>query len=124
VMYAGRVVEQADVLALFERPRHPYTAGLFESLPRSVAEPGQELPRLRPIQGVVPDPRSFPPGCRFHPRCPYAFEPCSTRAPELKAPRAGSPRLSACFYTEEHPDADYFEHRGAGVEGAPTGGAA
>lgn len=116
VMYAGRTVEQADVVGLFENPRHPYTAGLFESLPRLHDRSGRPLTRLRPIEGSVPDALSFPPGCRFHPRCRYAFEPCSRRVPPLLRPSGVNPgRLAACFYTEQHPGVNYLEH----VEDAP-----
>src|SRR2546422_6092044 len=64
VMYAGQVVEEATVDALFARPRHPYTAGLMESMPQ-LAPPGS---RLRVIPGQVPRPEDLPTGCRFHPR--------------------------------------------------------
>jgi peptide/nickel transport system ATP-binding protein len=112
VMYAGRVVEEADVFGLFERPRHPYTAGLFESLPHLGTAPGSRSARLRPIEGSVPDAHKPPPGCRFHPRCRYAFAPCSERVPVLSLPR-GEPalprRLAACWYTDEHPAVDYLD---------------
>jgi peptide/nickel transport system ATP-binding protein len=110
VMYAGRAVEQADVMGLFENPRHPYTAGLFESLPRLHDSSGRPLTRLRPIEGTVPDALAFPPGCRFHPRCRYAYAPCSQRVPALEAPPgAHRGRLTACHYTQEHPDVSYLE---------------
>jgi oligopeptide/dipeptide ABC transporter ATP-binding protein len=104
VMYAGTVVERASVLSLFERPRHPYTAGLFLSLPSLEQGAGT----LRPVEGTVPDPMNLPSGCRFHPRCPFAMPVCSEREPELTArERAGAePHRSACFYVDEHPDAD------------------
>ena len=65
VMYASRIVETATVEALFDRPQHPYTEGLFRSVPRL----GQEHERLATIPGQVPNPARFPPGCKFHPRC-------------------------------------------------------
>jgi oligopeptide/dipeptide ABC transporter ATP-binding protein len=104
VMYAGRVVEAASVGDLFERPRHPYTAGLFGSLPR-LTEDGQPL---NPISGTVPDAIAFPPGCRFHPRCPYAMPICSKETPPLvERPSKGpEPHVSACFYVDENPRAD------------------
>jgi peptide/nickel transport system ATP-binding protein len=116
VMYAGRVVEQADVLGLFDNPRHPYTAGLFDSLPRLGAPHGASggrvgPGRLRPIEGSVPDALAFPSGCRFHPRCRYAFEPCSRTAPSLVPPRdvtPGGERLVACWRTERHPGQSYL----------------
>jgi peptide/nickel transport system ATP-binding protein len=124
VMYAGRIVEQADVLGLFENPRHPYTAGLFESLPR--LDPATGLaPRLRPIDGSVPDALHFPPGCRFHPRCRYADARCERSVPELVAPRLAKPapgRGAACWYTEEHPDASYLELDEASLDAPPSRG--
>jgi oligopeptide/dipeptide ABC transporter ATP-binding protein len=116
VMYAGRIVEQADVLGLFDEPRHPYTAGLFESLPR-LGVGDVAPPRLRPIEGSVPDALHFPSGCRFHPRCRHAFEPCSQAAPALlplrvpgaaPAPLVPGERLAACWYTEAHPERSYL----------------
>jgi oligopeptide/dipeptide ABC transporter ATP-binding protein len=111
VMYAGRVVEQADVLGLFENPRHPYTAGLFQSLPRLELAPGSGPGRLLPIDGSVPDALAFPSGCRFHPRCRYAFSPCSEHAPALRPPPGIVPdgnRLAACWHTEQHPEQPYI----------------
>jgi len=74
VMYAGQIVEQAPTGELFAAPRHPYTLGLMRSVPR--LEWAQAREPLQPIPGVVPDPGHFPRGCRFHPRCPFAAEPC------------------------------------------------
>jgi len=104
VMYAGTVVERATVLSLFDRPRHPYTAGLFLSLP---SHEGNEE-RLRPIEGTVPDAMSLPSGCRFHPRCPFAMPLCRERAPvlTLRSNPGEPPHESACFYTDEQPGAD------------------
>lgn len=77
IMYAGTVVEHTTTTRLFETPRHPYTRGLFGSIPSL----DDEVPRLSPIKGVMPDPTDLPPGCRFHPRCPSAAEICGTRTP-------------------------------------------
>jgi oligopeptide/dipeptide ABC transporter ATP-binding protein len=66
VMYAGRVFEHATVYDLFDKPQHPYTEGLFRSVPKL----GAHSQRLATIAGTVPNPASFPSGCRFHPRCP------------------------------------------------------
>jgi oligopeptide/dipeptide ABC transporter ATP-binding protein len=85
VMYAGQVVEQAGVRALFRRTLHPYTAGLLASLPRL----GVEQQRLRAIPGTVPDPADFPSGCRFHPRCPLAQDRCRAEMPPLQAAEHG-----------------------------------
>jgi oligopeptide/dipeptide ABC transporter ATP-binding protein len=110
VMYAGMVVERASVGALFERPRHPYTAGLFRSLPR-LTEDGEAL---RPISGVVPDATAFPTGCRFHPRCPHAMPICSRETPPLvnRASAGAEPHVSACFFVDEHPEADLLAGAG------------
>jgi oligopeptide/dipeptide ABC transporter ATP-binding protein len=78
VMYAGQIVEEAPTLELFARPSHPYTQGLFASVPR-ISGP---LQRLTPIRGTVPPPTAWPEGCRFRPRCPEAFEKCGL-APDL-----------------------------------------
>jgi oligopeptide/dipeptide ABC transporter ATP-binding protein len=67
-MYAGRVVEYGSVQAVFERPLHPYTRGLFGSMP--VLGRKTSGGRLTTIPGNVPNPAEFPPGCPFHPRCP------------------------------------------------------
>jgi oligopeptide/dipeptide ABC transporter ATP-binding protein len=66
VMYAGRIVESATVEGLFDRPQHPYTEGLFRSMPKL----GQKVTRLDTIEGMVPSPANWPSGCKFHPRCP------------------------------------------------------
>ncbi|GHF55977.1 peptide/nickel transport system permease protein [Amycolatopsis bartoniae] len=84
VMYAGHLVETATVEELFDHPRHPYTAGLLGCAPRR-AEPGQRLPA---IPGTVPDPRHWPTGCHFQPRCPLATDDCAVPVPLLE-PRTG-----------------------------------
>jgi peptide/nickel transport system ATP-binding protein len=73
VMYAGQVVERAEIFDLFARPRHPYTAGLMRSIPRV-----DQVSTLEVIPGVPPVPTEFPDGCRFAPRCPHRTEPCDT----------------------------------------------
>jgi oligopeptide/dipeptide ABC transporter ATP-binding protein len=85
VMYAGQLVETAPTKALFREPKHPYTQGLFASLPHRRRR-GQELVVL---EGTVPDPAAWPPACRFEPRCPKRFEPCARVAPALAEPRLG-----------------------------------
>jgi oligopeptide/dipeptide ABC transporter ATP-binding protein len=103
VMYAGRVVERASSTDLFERPRHPYTAGLFRSLPRLDADDDA----LEPILGSVPDALRFPAGCRFHPRCAHAMAVCKEKEPPLAERGAGgASHVSACFFVDEHPDVD------------------
>jgi len=80
VMYAGQAVEQASIDEFFSAPRHPYSQGLLDSMPQSVAK-GE---RLRMIAGTVPLPSRFPTGCRFAPRCPHVVEECTTASPELE----------------------------------------
>jgi oligopeptide/dipeptide ABC transporter ATP-binding protein len=79
VMYAGKIVEEADVISLFRRPLHPYTEGLLHSIPRIHTKKG----RLHVIEGAVPNPLNLPAGCRFHPRCPMADEACRRREPPM-----------------------------------------
>ena len=79
VMYAGQIVEQAPTAQLFARPSHPYTQGLFASVPR-ISGPRE---RLKPIPGTVPPPVAWPAGCRFRPRCPFAFAKCAELPPPL-----------------------------------------
>ena len=83
VMYAGKVVEEADVYNIFEHPLHPYTEGLLESIPR-IDHSTQKKARLTEIQGVVPIPSQLPAGCHFHPRCPKVMDVCRHENPELK----------------------------------------
>ena len=92
VMYAGRVIEKANVNDLFESPRHPYTIGLLESLPR-FDEQKSEL--LQAIEGQPPDLANIPEGCAFRPRCPFAIESCSEKDPALEA--VDNDRLAACL---------------------------
>lgn len=80
VMYAGQVVEEADVFTLFDEPRHPYTKGLMESIPH-LEHDSQK--KLFSIPGTVPNLHMMPKGCRFHDRCPYATEKCVTEQPPL-----------------------------------------
>ncbi|MEE6274131.1 ABC transporter ATP-binding protein [Georgenia wangjunii] len=80
VMYAGRVVEDADPGAAFTAAQHPYTAGLLACIPPMVGARPEKLPA---IGGTVPDPSALPPGCSFHPRCPRATERCTTETPPL-----------------------------------------
>jgi peptide/nickel transport system ATP-binding protein len=83
VMYAGKVVEEAPVQALFGAPRHPYTQGLIRSIPRIDTAAGQKQ-RLEAIAGVVPRLVDPAPGCRFAPRCPHARAECTERTPPLR----------------------------------------
>ena len=78
VMYAGRVVEHGTLFDVFEHTAHPYTEGLFQSIPNIKAR----TERLKPIRGLMPDPTDIPPGCPFAPRCNYATEQCAKAMPE------------------------------------------
>jgi peptide/nickel transport system ATP-binding protein/oligopeptide transport system ATP-binding protein len=81
VMYAGKIVEQATVEALFADPQHPYTIGLLGSIPRLDVE----RERLATIEGTVPSPNNQPKGCRFAPRCPFADKRCHLEPPPFRA---------------------------------------
>jgi oligopeptide/dipeptide ABC transporter ATP-binding protein len=80
VMYAGKVVEEADVITIFREPLHPYTQGLLTCIPR--IDHGRS--RLSIIEGSVPSPLRFPQGCRFHPRCPKAHAICREKEPSVE----------------------------------------
>lgn len=79
VMYAGEVIEFASLEQLFRNPRHPYTLGLFGSIPNLT----EDVDRLKPITGLMPDPTALPSGCPFHPRCPHATDLCSKEEPKV-----------------------------------------
>jgi len=83
VMYAGRVVERAPTLMLFENPSHPYTRGLLASMPPPITS--QRVRRLKTISGVVPSLDALPRGCRFQDRCPEVMNVCRQVDPELRA---------------------------------------
>jgi peptide/nickel transport system ATP-binding protein len=91
VMYAGQVVEQGSVEAIFADPQHPYTIGLMGSIPSLGARKGQ----LSTIPGAVPLPESMPKGCRFATRCPFAQSRCHAEKPQLTTLGAG--HQVACF---------------------------
>ena len=95
VMYAGEVVEEARVETLFAEAHHPYTEGLLRAMPRV----GQERERLATIPGTVPPPTAWPSGCRFHDRCPYAWERCVAEHPPLY--QIGGGHVSRCHLAEE-----------------------
>ena len=125
VMYAGKPVEKAPVDDLYYDPKHPYTVGLMSSIPRI----GDQRDRLQTIPGTMPDLVDIPPGCSFHPRCPFATEECTRKEPPLLDPETGredagerSNHVSACLaYTDEFSgELDYeVEVRGAEPRNAP-----
>lgn len=96
VMYAGRMVEQADVYDLYARPAHPYTRGLLDSIPR-LNQKGETLPA---IGGLPPNLMHIPPGCPFNPRCRFAQDICRGGEPPAVVP-TGPNREAACYFTEE-----------------------
>ncbi len=96
VMYAGRIVELANVIELFENSRHPYTLGLLESIPTGELK-GK---KLVPIKGNPPDLLNLPPGCSFAPRCRYATDACRQADPQLR-PTDRPNHFSACIRFEE-----------------------
>jgi peptide/nickel transport system ATP-binding protein len=91
-MYAGNIVEKCPTETLFKSPRHPYTRGLFDAIPRIDA--GRD--RLVPIPGTVPQPGRMPDGCAFAPRCSHASELCHNKVPPLLA--FDDERATACFH--------------------------
>ncbi|MDQ7825523.1 MAG: ABC transporter ATP-binding protein [Candidatus Eremiobacteraeota bacterium] len=95
VMYASKIVEIADVFELYENPKHPYTIGLFRSIPSVEA---RDM-RLEPIKGMVPNPLEFPKGCKFNPRCESAMERCRQEEPALK--EVAPHHWAACWLNEQ-----------------------
>lgn len=97
VMYAGRIVEQGSLEEVFGKTMHPYTEGLFNSLPNIK----NRQAKLKPIHGLMPDPTEIPVGCPFAPRCNYATEACKKAIPELKC--VGGTHYVACSAYENDP---------------------
>ena len=94
VIYAGRIVEYGKLEDIFDHTSHPYTIGLFDSLP----DINVKTDRLKPIAGMPPDPTNLPEGCAFSPRCPYATEECRKKVPESKELTPG--HICACFHPQ------------------------
>ncbi len=103
VMYAGRVVEQGPVHDVFGAPKHPYTEGLLRSIPElgTSADPSKRPRRLPTIEGMVPDLRALPAGCRFRDRCDYVIEKCKTVEPDLLPVVGATERRSRCHRANE-----------------------
>ena len=96
VMYLGKIVELTDKKELFKNPIHPYTQSLLSAIPE--ADPKKKKDRII-LEGDVPSPVDPPSGCRFHPRCPKAFEPCSVKEPEFK--EYGDGHFAACHLLDK-----------------------
>ena len=94
VMYAGRLMERAPATSLFRAPRLPYTHGLLHCFPPMHGE----RRRMNGIPGSPPDPRDLPPGCAFHPRCPWVQERCKVELPLLREIAPG--QFAACHFAE------------------------
>ena len=95
VMYGGKIVEEAKVDDLFAQPLHPYTLGLLTCIPKL----DEDRKKLNVIKGIVPSPSDFPPGCRFHPRCPYAQKICLEEEPVLM--QVGNSKVACHFAAGE-----------------------
>ena len=91
VMYASHIVESGPVKEIFKNPRHPYTLGLFNSIPKI----GQDKEVLDVIPGIVPNPLDFPAGCKFHPRCYFAIQKCAEMQPNIE--QLGNNHEAACW---------------------------
>jgi peptide/nickel transport system ATP-binding protein len=114
VMYAGRKVEEAPVERLFAVPRHPYTRGLLDSMPKlGESLVGQDRKRLTEIAGVVPSLKTAMPGCLFAPRCGFAVERCHREMPPLRD--HGDGHLSACWESDRVAALAARERLAAGV---------
>ena len=101
VMYAGRKIEEADVVELFQRPLHPYTHGLLASVPHLAVMSGKahhEKERLAEIPGIVPPLTDLPSGCAFAPRCPHADAQCLAAYPAYERKRSG--HWAACWHAD------------------------
>lgn len=97
IMYLGRIVEQAPVAEIFERPNHPYTQALLKEVPRI----STQKKVFKPLEGEIPSPLDPPKGCHFHPRCPHAFARCRVERPVLKTVASG--HVSACHLNDATP---------------------
>ena len=117
VMYAGKVVERAATRELFKNPKHPYTVGLFRSIPRL----GERAATLDTIPGMVPSALEFPKGCRFNNRCPFVTPECLVDEPPLREIGADVPHQVACHHAEQVSTEEW--HRLSSASGVAGGGA-
>ena len=115
VMYAGKIVEHGAVEEIFAQPTHPYTWGLLRSIPRLDTPRDQELVA---IGGRPPSLINRPPGCAFHPRCPYVHAGCDSIVPELRPFASGSEHLDACLLSSEKKLATWNELNAPSAGGA------
>ena len=106
VMYAGKIIERGSAFEIYTNPRHPYTVGLLDSVPRLdqrlIDEEGQAA-KLVPIEGQPPDLVNLPQGCSFRARCRFAIDKCVTEAPPLmpvESNNSEEPHVSACWRSE------------------------
>ncbi len=100
VMYLGRVIEQGTTEQVLSNPQHPYTKALLSVVPNPVPREGDE--RRTVLEGELPDASNIPSGCRFHPRCPMAFDRCHTDDPEALIPITGDPgHVAACWLLDQ-----------------------
>ncbi|MEJ5258223.1 MAG: ABC transporter ATP-binding protein [Fervidobacterium sp.] len=109
VMYGGKVMETSDVKTIFKKPKHPYTWGLLNAIPRLDIEQD----RLYSIPGMVPDPLHFPVGCRFSNRCEFKEDKCSVEMPPLVEVEPG--HLSRCFFYRKVEEAQKILKAGEGA---------
>ncbi|MGN0593404.1 MAG: ABC transporter ATP-binding protein [Ruminococcus sp.] len=93
VVYAGQIVEYGNLEAIFDHPTHPYTEGLFGAIPKL----DEDVERLKPVEGMLPDPSDLPKGCNFSPRCKYAAKECMESEPQLT--QIGKHHLCRCHLT-------------------------
>ena len=95
IMYAGKIVEHADVFRIFENPMHPYTVGLL----KCVLSIDQLRKKLKTVEGMVPSLLDPPSGCRFHPRCPNSKAICKRKSPKIEEVERG--HMVSCWLTAE-----------------------
>jgi peptide/nickel transport system ATP-binding protein len=116
VMYAGRIVEYGTLADIFTgEDHHPYTIGLFGSIPSTT----KKTKRLTPIEGLMPDPTALPEGCAFAPRCNYCREICRQKSPQPVTAEGG--HMIRCHRAGEKlaEGSDFFENAGEDVQSAP-----